>query len=102
MRAWIQSFGIVRVVSGVVCMLCLAMGCADTDEVDDESSNVHENALDDGGLGDDPKLCDRLSAMRGSLGKHTVVFGRKYNVIQGTDGADELTGTSAADLIFGG
>ena len=102
MGACSKMIGSARLVR-VVWVLSLSLGCASADPTSqDEASDVHENALDDGGQGDDPHLCDRLTAKRGELGKQTIVFGRKYNVIQGTGDADELTGTPAADLIFGG
>ena len=104
MGASTKRFDSARIVCALVWLLPLGLGCAgaDPDEGALEATSVHENALDDGGLGDDPGLCDRLTAKRAALGKATKIFGHQYNVIQGTDKDDELIGTSGPDVIFGG
>ena len=99
-----------RVLSGtfLVGLFAITPGCAGEDPADDpglddeEATSVHENALSDGNLHDDPGLCDRLLDGRTKLGKTAQIHGHVYNVIRGSNGGDKLVGTSGPDLIIGG
>ncbi len=87
----------------VALVALLACACAATE--DDEfadgllySLSVHPNNA----TGDDARLCARLTQERTEMGPNVVLNGVNYNVIQGDEFANTLTGTSRPDLIFGG
>lgn len=84
-----------------VVLLALAACTSVEDEADDGllySLAVHPNAA----TGDDAKLCDRLTQERTSMGPTQVLNGVTYQVIQGDEFANNLTGSNLPDLIFGG
>jgi Ca2+-binding RTX toxin-like protein len=98
-----------KVLSGAILLSLVtsAPGCAGADPGDEaglddeEATSVHENALEDGNLQDDPGLCDRLLTGRSKLGKSVEVYGHRYHVIVGSGGADKLVGTPGPDVILG-
>lgn len=101
--------GMGRVLSATVLfgLSIAAPGCGDDFEdapalEDDTATSVHENALSDGNLDDDPGLCDRLLDPRTELGKEVTIHGHRYHVIRGSHAGDKLMGTLRPDLILGG
>ncbi len=82
--------------------LLVVCACTAADE-DIEDGLLYELSIHpNGATGDDPGLCERLGKERSSMGPTVTLNGVTYQVIQGDEFGNNLTGSSLPDLIFGG